>query len=93
MLCVILRASFALSTCCCHLHTPAVAHRSPTAPLLPTLSHHAPLAPLLLPQAVSQAEGMLNYVRGGLHGRLHPYNIHCLDAMEPLLQIQVGLPR
>lgn len=40
-------------------------------------------------QALARAEEMLSYVRSGCGGRLHPYNIHCLDAMEPLLQIQI----
>ncbi len=31
---------------------------------------------------------MLEFVRSGVNARLHPYNTHCLDAMEPLLQIQ-----
>ncbi|GAB4814965.1 hypothetical protein N2152v2_002011 [Parachlorella kessleri] len=39
-------------------------------------------------KGVSQAEAMLDFVRNGVNARLHPYNTHCLDAMEPLLQIQ-----
>ena len=71
-----------------------------TKPPEPALPRPAPLPPLPRPQmvlqmkagaqALAQAESMLAFVRGGVNGRLHPYNVHSLDATEPLLSIQVG---